>query len=316
MSIATKLRSAVKLLYAPSPIHNFKVKIAENLRAAYVHLKGPASFRFRFAHLFPYVVVPSIPETVELYLRGQGYERTEATIIYRWLSRADFAVDCGANVGLMSSLMAEAVGSGGLVCAIEAAPSTATKLRVVLKDLGLSQVVLVEKALCDCTAHVYFTNDSSRSDANFIVTPEAATSNVCQVHAVTMDQVLATAAREPALVKLDIEGTEPLAFRGWKSLSETSHPPLLVFEVYPRGLARQSFAPTDIFDAIPLNRYLFWHLNTSWPNESPQFPRGIPFRLQDPYSHGWPMHSNVIAVPIDGKYADRLARLRGLLPAL
>jgi FkbM family methyltransferase len=314
--LSRKLRSAASLLFEPKPIQGLSARVAQNLRGAYLRWHGDSPFRFRFGRLFDYVVVPSIRETVELYLLRQNYESSESTIIHKWLSPGDLVVDCGANVGLITALMAHAVGSEGKVLAVEAAPSTLAKLTTVITCLGLSQVLVCEKAISDSNGWVSFSDDAFRSDANFVVQSDRSTENTCHVETITIDQLLADELKAPAAIKLDIEGDEPIAFRGWESLHKTPDPPLIVFEVYPRGLERQGSNPAEIFDSIPVQRYKFWHLNSSWPNERPEYPNGVVFRLLDPYSHRWPMHSNVIGVPLEGEFACRVTRLNGLLRGL
>jgi FkbM family methyltransferase len=212
--------------------------------------------------------------------------------------------------------MAERTGTAGLVWAIEASKSSAEKLKAVVETLSLNQVIMIRKAVSNCNRQVTFADDEASSEANAIQSDSSVEhKKSIKVSAVSLEELLASnPSRSPSLIKLDIEGAEPLAFRGWASLAATPDPPLLVFEVYPRGLARLGFNAADIFAALPLQRYRFWHLNVSYPNSWPEFPRGIPFRLVNPFSHPWPMHSNVIAVPVDGMFADRASELRDILP--
>jgi FkbM family methyltransferase len=313
-----KARSALSLLTTENGLQLARTRLMENLRTLRLACTPGGRLEYRSVHGCSYIVLPEVPETRELYIRWQGYEQTEIAVIRAWLEPEDFAVDCGANVGFIASLCAHLTGPAGLVWAVEASTSTRKKLIAVLDALHLAQVTVVPKAVSDKCGEVVFNNDSSSSEANAILTgPMAdAVTDVCRVECVSLEVLLASAAtRQPAFIKLDIEGAEPLAFRGWPSLATTSHPPLLLFEVYPRGLARQGFTPADIFAALPLHRYDLWHINSSWPNDWPEFPRGQPFPLPDPFLHPWPMHSNVIAVPKEGGFVGRASKLAAILPA-
>lgn len=313
--VVRKIRSGFALLRQDDPLGQLFRRAGENMRSLHLIAHGNRPLYYRHAARFPFVVVPQAPETRALYHRAQNYEALESSVITRWLETGDFALDCGANVGLMTSLMAACVGSEGIVWAIEAAPSTAAKLAIVIEALKLKQVTIVRNAVSDRAGEVLFSDCASSSEANAIRQFQDSESETCtRVSSVSLEQLLKATPGRPALVKMDIEGAEPFAFRGWPSLATCTHLPLFVFEVYPRGLARLGLSPSDIFSAMPLDRYFLWHNNVSWPNDWPESPRGIPFVLKDPFSHSWPMHSNVIAVPKDGAYAPRACRLKGILP--
>lgn len=314
-----KARSALSLLTSADGRSVIRSRVLENLRAFRLACAPGGRLAYRGASGSPYIVLPGVPETRDLYIRWQGYEKTEIASIRAWLEPGDFAVDCGANVGFIASLCADLVGPGGLVWAVEASASTRKKLGAVIQALQLPQVTIVPNAISDRRGEVVFNDDSGASESNAILTDASSAQagpGVCRVETVSLEELLAPAApRRPAFIKLDIEGAEPLAFRGWPSLHTTQELPMLLFEVYPRGLGRQGFTPADIFSALPLNRYQLWHLNASWPNEWPEYPRGQPFPLPDPFKHPWPTHSNVIALPKEGVFASRAGKLASILPA-
>lgn len=298
----------------------FRMRLGENFRSVRLALAGNRPLHYRHSNGFPYVALKGVPETRELYVRGQFYEQTEFDLIRAWLERGDSIVDGGANVGLVSAMAASLVAPEGKVWAIEASPSTRKKLESVIHELGLEQIVsIVPRAISDRAGEVEFGDDDASSVANAMRTVGTASASgpTSRVPAISMDELLALpGGSEPSLVKLDIEGAEPLAFRGWSSLTSAANPPLLLFEVYPRGLARMGFRPHDIFSALPRERYRLWHLNASWPNEWPEFPRGVPFALDDPFNYAWPTHSNVFAVPTEGRFSARSSRLSGRLPGI
>ena len=280
---------------------------------------GGRRFLYRRRLGYRYAFLPEVPETRHIYIYGGGYESTESLIMSRWLQAGDVAIDCGANVGLIAAMFAQRTGPRGTVIAVECSPSTAEKLAAVIDALGASQVKILRMAIADRAGEVVVSDEASvsASQANAIQKNGSSGNNCCVVASTRIEDLLTSQQLgDPSLVKMDIEGAEPLAFRGWPSLATMDNPPLLVFEVYPRGLARLGFSPADIFEALPRKRYAFWHLNASWPNPRPEYPRGVPFVLADPFSHDWPLHSNVIAVPREGAFAPRASRLASLIPAV
>src|SRR4030095_16363462 len=108
---------------------------------------------------FRFVVLPAVPETRTAYVRGRRHEETESRVITQWLRPGDFAIDCGANIGVMVALMAHSVGEAGTVLAVEAAPPTASKLQAVITALQLTGVRIIRKCVTDTGGDVLFSAD-------------------------------------------------------------------------------------------------------------------------------------------------------------
>lgn len=86
---------------------------------------------------------------VTFWLRFRDvYEPVLSEFLLRHLREGDVCVDAGANIGYFSALLAQRVGPGGKVIAIEAAPGTARLLRKNLQLNGVDAVVEVIEAAC------------------------------------------------------------------------------------------------------------------------------------------------------------------------
>lgn len=310
MNIVSKLASAARLASSVQKWPEFWKRAGENIRQIRLDIHGQSPYFYWHKNGFPFVVLNEGVETRAIYIRGQSYEKTEAAIMNAWLTTDDHALDCGANVGLFTALMANKVGRNGKVISIEASPTTFHLLSLIKQALGLHNVETIEICLSDKGGEAYFSDDPSFSEANSMV--EDGHGGV-RVHTTSIDLILEKLAGKPALVKLDIEGAEPLAFKGWKTLFNCHSPPLIVFEVYPRGLKRLGFTPADIFSSMPISRFDFWHINFSWPNPAPEYQVGVPYLLADPYKYAWPTHTNVLAIPKDGEFSERRINLEKIL---
>jgi FkbM family methyltransferase len=313
--ILRKLSSALSLLRSEAPAKNLAERMKLNLRATRLAVQPGKALVYRHSNGFPFVVMPDVPETRSLYLAGGSYEKAESAIIESWLTRGDVAIDCGANVGLMSALMASRVGVGGCVVAVEASPDTCRRLEKVMDILGLKQVRILSRCVCDHDGEVIFHQDAVSSEASAIrLDGDQQRVIPVMVRSIRLDSLLESLnGVVPALIKLDIEGAEPKALKGASRLLASANLPLFMIEFYPNGLKRLGFLPADILDQLPLNNYELWHVNFSWPNPAPEFPRGVPFPLSEPYAHRWPLHTNLIAIPRTGVFADRRQRLAGIL---
>ena len=129
-----------------------------------------------------------------------------------------------------------------------------------------------------------------------------------QVVAMTLDTLANKHSLERlALVKMDIEGAEPLALSKTCPIRDHTKLPLFIFEVYKLGLKRMRFSPMDMISYFPLYLFELYFVNRSHPNPLPQFEVRRLYRLGQPELHPWPWHSNVIAVPRIGCYTTRAA---------
>jgi FkbM family methyltransferase len=286
-----------------------------NLRAARLALRQGRALVYQHSNGFPFAVMPDVPETRSIYMAGGNYEKVESAIIVSWLIAGDAAIDCGANVGLMSALMASRVGHDGCVVSVEASPDTCRQLEKVMCFLGLKQVRILNRCACDHDGEVIFHHDGAASEASAMrLNSDKLSVSSMMVSSISFESLLKSLnGMVPALIKLDIEGAEPRVLKGASRFFASGSLPLLMIEVYPNGLKRLGFLPTDILDQLPLNKYDLWHINLSWPNPVSEFPRGVPFPLSQPYAHQWPLHTNLIAIPRTGAFANRTQRLVGIL---
>lgn len=154
------------------------------------------------------------------------------------LQPGDVVIDAGANIGAITVFLARAVGPHGRVLAVEMMPETASRLRRNLTLNGLTYVDVVEKALSNredaiVTAEVpeglfgqasIALNMSSRQKVQRV-----------QVPATTLD-ALAQEFQEVALIKMDLEGAEPMVLAGAsRTLARTR---AVIFESWQHGGCR------------------------------------------------------------------------------
>src|SRR5262245_8495219 len=101
--VVRKLRSAFGLLSRKDSWDQVPIRLGENLRGVRLMIARDGELRYRHRNGFDFVVMPQVPETRNIYHRAQRYEWTESNVISRWLEPGDFALDCGANVGVMTA---------------------------------------------------------------------------------------------------------------------------------------------------------------------------------------------------------------------
>ncbi len=171
---------------------------------------------------------------------GEMFESVISDIYTSILKDGDLALDGGANVGRHTFPMAEAVGTRGLVLAVEAIPALSKSLENEARRRKLSQVKVVGKALYDRSTNVeyhFVENNPGYSGIEARRYDFEARVKRIPLQTVTIDSLLrehnlrfgAIARRPWRFCKLDLEGGELRALQGARS-ALTRYGPLIVFE--------------------------------------------------------------------------------------
>lgn len=186
---------------------------------------------------------------------------------YRWIRErlrpGDVALDCGANLGLFTVMMARSVGRRGVVHAFEPSPGALGDLVRVLRMNRVGNVVVSSSALSDQCGEALFcdiTDGDVRREASHLdllgrIGFLQEKFNVrdhrpVRVPTVTLDAYTAEHSLAPALMKIDVEGAELLVLEGARRCVAANRP-ALVIEVHVDGEGR--------FDHDRLGAYLREH---------------------------------------------------------
>lgn len=185
-------------------------------------------------------------------LRGR-YELNELDFIRRSLAPGAHAVDCGGHIGYFAMHMADAVGPAGTVTAFEPFEPNAECLALSIAENGLDERVrLVRAAVGEAagTMPLVFAPNTINSGGAFLQgTAGVPHGHVTrEVPVVALDQ--ADVPRPVSFIKTDIEGAEPLAFRGAERLLHADRP-VILSELHPVQLERVSgLTPAQFIDEM------------------------------------------------------------------
>jgi FkbM family methyltransferase len=188
-------------------------------------LMPPAPAEF-VAELGPHRRVPLLySELIGAYVHvyGPGYEEAEAAALRAQARRGSVAIDVGAHAGLITTVLAEAVGPEGQVWSIEPRADTVERLRRALELSGAANVEVHNAAASDAEGELHLT--AGRDPAQTQLAPDGAVT----VRALTLDGLWASHGEpEVSVVKIDVEGAEPAVLRGALRLLERCHPAVLM----------------------------------------------------------------------------------------
>lgn len=136
------------------------------------------------------------------------------------------AFDCGANIGMLSLLMSRLVGPRGIVCAFEASPRNAEMCLNNLVANGCPNVSLHQRALSDASGRTLplFVRDNGQADG---IVPGVNEQPAGEALSLALDDFVDASGLIPDVVKMDIEGAEFDAIRGFGRTLDQHRPHLI-----------------------------------------------------------------------------------------
>lgn len=175
-----------------------------------------------------------------LFLQGE-YTLTRVSEIRGVVKEGDVVIDIGANIGYFTVLLANLVGPEGKVYAFEPDPRNFYLLQRTIARNGWTHVIAEQKAVSNEAGELSLYQ--TQSWASNTLTPGAHISTV-KVQVVTLDDFLPD---EPhiSFVKMDMDGSEPLALQGMAQLIQRSPGLRLLAEYEPGNLKRYLSDPLD-----------------------------------------------------------------------
>src|SRR5262249_34303938 len=156
---------------------------------------------------------------------------TYRDLFVREVMTATTVVDAGAHVGLYALLAARA-SPEARVLAFEPDPYNRGALAYNVRRLGARNVEVIDKALADRAGRASFFR--SRSTIGSSLTRRAAGDVEIEVELTTLDAELGNTAARSLVVRLNIEGAEPLALEGMRKTLAASERVALFAEIHPQ----------------------------------------------------------------------------------
>jgi FkbM family methyltransferase len=227
--------------------------IRAGLRMAWIRALGAIGIRKYVAPSgLGYDFVCHIGDLAEYPYYHRSAFQHELAICAGWLREAERPVvyDVGANVGFFATQLAQILaGQSSQIYAFEPVPTTFAKLVQSVHDLGLSdRVHPVAAAILDDARPVHVSYCQRNSLYAQIVANGAPRPGdvLAQAPGMTLDGFHSFAGVLPALVKIDVEGSEVAVLRGAQQLLARPDRPALLFEYNPDtllecGVAADSF---------------------------------------------------------------------------
>jgi FkbM family methyltransferase len=174
-------------------------------------------------------------------LRGR-YELNELDFIRHTVRPGQHVVDCGAHIGYFAMHLAVAVGPTGSVAAFEPFETNADCLERSIRENHFEDRVRLERAAVGAAPGflplIYAPNTINSGGAFLQGRGDVPAGHATRTVPVISLDMLAL-PRPVSFIKADIEGAEPLAFRGADALLRSDRP-VILSELHPLQLDRVS----------------------------------------------------------------------------
>lgn len=227
--------------------------------------------------------------------KNKAYEPLVANEIKQRLSVGDTFIDISANVGYHTMLAASIVGKNGRVIAFEPLPNNCELLNLSIAENEFDQVALYPYAVGEKDDTLTLMVEGTYSNAHLQTSIEGSIHHTDEVsvRVVALDNFLADIDRIN-MIKIDIEGVEPLAWRGMENLIRKFRP-LVLTEFFPDFIKRASqIEPALFLDIIEGQGYEILVLDRF--SEKATAPKGKDEILQL-YANSSATHLDLLAVP-------------------
>jgi FkbM family methyltransferase len=161
-----------------------------------------------------------------------SYELEKQRAFAQVTSLGATVLDLGANVGFYTLLAGKLVGSSGHVYAFEPVPRNLQYLRRHIALNGLTNVTVIEAAICNANGQRRFKFHKSAAMGHL------SDNGQVEVNTVTLDHFVFRSGIAPNTIKIDVEGAEFSVLQGAREVL-SQHRPELLLATHSRALRSQ-----------------------------------------------------------------------------
>lgn len=273
-----------------SAINDLNIKGSGVLANTLAHLLLPKSkgkVIMKTLHGFKLVINPVLDSGVErrVYFTGT-YEKGILHLMGQLLRRGDRFVDVGSNIGLMTIHAGQLVGPEGHVYAYEANPKTVEILKRNIDLNELNNIKIIPKALANETGRgkIYANMEYNRGSAS--LAQYSKKDEYFEIDIIKFENA-AESEHQIRLVKIDIEGYELEALKGFGNVLNRSDAPMLIIECTRDRTAK--YSAEELFEFLTqTHSYQIFKLSGS--------KERISTLLQVELVDDLPDHDNIVAL--------------------
>lgn len=219
-------------------------KLAVKLNEAFFRAVRPE----KIITYFGQTIYLDVNDSLKLSLYGI-YEPVETKLAMEHIKPGDVVFDLGANIGYFTLIFSKAVGDKGKVFAFEPDPVSFALLKKNIEANGCNNCVLFQKAVSDKNGTLkLFMEKDNLADHRIYDSGDGRPS--IEITTVTGDWVMGEYGVRPSFIKMDIQGSEPLAIKGMDKLLSSGLPLKMIVEFWPEGLKLAGANPLKLAQSL------------------------------------------------------------------
>jgi FkbM family methyltransferase len=170
------------------------------------------------------------------YLAAGDYSPFTQELYKKALKPGVMVVDGGAHIGLYSLLAMQRLASTDKIFAFEPDPYNFRALAFNVNHNHGTNVVLMSKAISNSTSNTFFYTNSGTISSSLFDRKDRGMNRPVIVQCTTLDNELQDLAADRVVIRLNIEGAEPLALDGMHQVLQKARSAVLIAEVNPSAL--------------------------------------------------------------------------------
>ncbi|UAL11774.1 FkbM family methyltransferase [Caulobacter segnis] len=213
-----------------------------------IHYDGESTaIRMRDGYILAPTALPTFV-TMLANATSRGLEPGTGDVLRRLVQPGMVVADVGANIGLLTLLMAWATGPSGKVIAFEPEAVPRSNLEKMKHLNGLAWVEVRDQAVGEKPGRLTFHVSDIIGHSSLYALPETEEARTVEVEVVRLDDV--APAKRMDVVKIDVEGAELDVLAGMKGLIAKNPDLAIVAEFGPEHLKRVGQTPAQWFKAF------------------------------------------------------------------
>jgi FkbM family methyltransferase len=166
-------------------------------------------------------------QEISYHLNQARWYEKEMNVYRSLIAPGQTAVDVGANIGFVTTMLARIVGPSGRILSFEPSPTVFPRLQKTIKANGLANVTALNLG-CGASPSIERLHEMSGSSGNASILGDSEVSTKIRVE--RLDDIPEVWESAVSLLKIDAEGYEPKVLEGAHRVLE-EHRPIIYLEM-------------------------------------------------------------------------------------
>lgn len=176
------------------------------------------------------------------------FEKETVSVFKQIVKPGMTVLDIGGHIGYYTRFFSKLVGSNGMVYVFEPTKINFSLLQSNTKQLN--NVKLVNKAVGESNGQISFYQTFSNTGSHSLLEPGVKSEKIL-VDCVTLDQfILDNNITNVDVIKIDVEGAEPLVLKGAEELIKKSKNIAIIMELIHDNLVKSGYTPETYFQYL------------------------------------------------------------------